>query len=87
MRISSMNRDILKSERSANRERPPLLDMLTKLGVSSTLYRAMPLLAGTLASRYAQAADVPNKRIVFMYLPNGAPLHRVNGCLNHKKQK
>ncbi len=68
-----MNRDILKSERSANRERRRFLDMLTKVGVSSTLYRAMPLLAGTLASRYAQAAGLPNKRIVFMYLPNGAP--------------
>ncbi len=59
--------------RRANRERRRFLDMLTKMGVSSAMFRASPFLAGTLASRYAEAAGLPNKRVVFMYLPNGAP--------------
>jgi hypothetical protein len=58
--------------RAHNRERRRFLDMLSRAGVSSALLKASPLAAGIFASRYAMAQNT-NKRVIFMYLPNGAP--------------
>ncbi len=60
-------------ERHLNKERRRFLDMVSKAGVSTALLKAVPLAAGVFASRYATAQDATNKRVVFMYLPNGAP--------------
>ena len=59
-------------QRAHNQERRKFLDMIARAGVSSALLKAAPMAAGVFASRHALAADV-NKRVVFMYLPNGAP--------------
>lgn len=58
--------------RAHNQQRRQFLDMIAKTGVSSALLKASPFAAGIFASRQAMAEDV-NKRVVFMYLPNGAP--------------
>ncbi len=60
-------------ERHNNRERRRFLDMVARAGVSTAMLKAVPLLAGVFASRYATAQAAANKRVVFMYLPNGAP--------------
>lgn len=61
--------------------------MLAKTGISTGLLRGAPLLGGVLASRYAQA-QAADKKIVFIYLTNGAPNGhwlpesptKMNGC-------
>lgn len=58
--------------RAHNQQRRQFLEMLGKAGATSALLKAAPFAAGIFASRQAIAADV-NKRVVFMYLPNGAP--------------
>ena len=60
------------SQRSTNLERRKFLDMIGRAGVSTALLKASPFAAGIFASRHAMAADI-NKRVIFMYLPNGAP--------------
>lgn len=60
-------------ERSHNRERRRFLDMIARAGVSTSLLKASPFAAGIFASRYASAQTSMNKRVVFMYLPNGSP--------------
>lgn len=60
-------------ERSHNRERRRFLDMIARAGVSTSLLKASPFAAGMFASRFASAQANLNKRVVFMYLPNGAP--------------
>jgi hypothetical protein len=65
--------DMKDTSRYINNERRKFLDMLAKMGVSSGLMRASALGAGLLANRYAEAASVMKKRVIFVYLSNGAP--------------
>lgn len=62
-----------RTERAHNRERRRFLDMVSRAGVSTALLKACPLAMGAFASRFATAQEATNKRVVFMYLPNGAP--------------
>lgn len=62
-----------RKERAHNKERRRFLDMVSRAGVSTALLKACPLAMGIFASRFATAAEATNKRVVFMYLPNGAP--------------
>lgn len=62
-----------RKERAHNKERRRFLDMISRAGVSTALLKASPLAMGAFASRYATAQETTNKRVVFMYLPNGAP--------------
>lgn len=62
-----------RKERAHNRERRRFLDMISRAGVSTALLKASPLAMGVFASRFATAQEATNKRVVFMYLPNGAP--------------
>lgn len=62
-----------RKERAHNKERRRFLDMISRAGVSTALLKASPLAMGAFASRFATAQAATNKRVVFMYLPNGAP--------------
>ena len=55
-----------------HRNRRNFLGLMGKLGVTSSLCRAAPLLGGLVATRHAHAMGEV-KRVVFVYTPNGAP--------------
>lgn len=59
-------------QRTANKDRRQFLDMVRKAGVSTALLKASPLVMSAFATRHAQAANGDGKRVVFMYLPDGA---------------
>lgn len=56
-----------------NTQRRRFFAMVGKAGVSAAALRASPFVAGIFANRYAQAAGVMNKRVIFVYTPDGAP--------------
>lgn len=67
-----MSRKNRSSSTLLNKNRRQFLDMLGSAGISTGMLRGAPLLGGVFASRYAQA-QATGKKIVFVYLTNGAP--------------
>ncbi|MDZ7923820.1 MAG: DUF1552 domain-containing protein [Marinagarivorans sp.] len=59
-------------DRLFNKQRRKFLDVVTKAGVSSALWRASPLIGGALINRAAEAAGATKRFIAFSY-PAGAP--------------
>lgn len=55
------------------RSRRDFLGLLGRAGVGSALLRASPLAAGLMATRSAHARPSEVRRVVFVYVPNGAP--------------
>jgi hypothetical protein len=62
-----------RTEKYINNDRRRFLELATKTGVTGGLLRASPLVAGLLANRHAQAAEAFNKRVIFVYTPDGSP--------------
>ncbi len=67
-----MNKIIERTNKQINQNRRKFLDMLGKAGVSTSILRASTLAGGIFASRFAEAQN-DNKKIIFVYLPDGAP--------------
>lgn len=60
-------------ERKANKERRQFLDLIARAGVSTSLLKASPLVMGLFAARYSEAQGNNEKRVVFLYQPDGSP--------------
>lgn len=67
-----MNKIVERTNKQINKDRRKFLDMLGKAGVSTSILKASTLAGGIFASRFAEAQD-DNKKIIFVYLPDGAP--------------
>ena len=67
-----MNKTLERTQKHINQERRKFLDMLGKAGVSTSILKASTIAGGIFASRYAEAQE-NNRKIIFIYLPDGAP--------------
>ena len=59
--------------REFNKTRRKFLDMVSKAGVSSALWKASPFVGGAMVNRFAQAAEGTPKRFITFSYPAGAP--------------
>lgn len=59
--------------REFNKSRRKFLDVVSKAGVSSALWKASPFVGGAMVNRYAQAAEGTPKRFIAFSYPAGAP--------------
>lgn len=64
-------RDLVRRGDTYRKDRRKFLDMMGRTGISSSILKAFPAIAGIVASRQAVAAD--SKRAVFCYINSGAP--------------
>lgn len=60
-------------DRKFNRQRRKFLDMVSKAGISSALWRASPFVGGAMVNRFAEAAGETPKRFLTFNHPAGAP--------------
>ena len=60
-------------DRKFNKQRRKFLDMVTKAGISTALWRASPFVGGAMVNRFAEAAGETPKRFLTFNHPAGAP--------------
>ncbi|BCD98130.1 DUF1552 domain-containing protein [Marinagarivorans cellulosilyticus] len=66
-----MNKITERRMKNINRDRRQFIEKLGKWGISGSLLRASPMVAGMMYSRFAQAQD--DRKFVLIYQPNGSP--------------
>lgn len=53
-------------------DRRSFMNIIAKSGISAGLLKTIPLLGGVMSARHAMAADLTNKRVVFLYIDSGS---------------
>lgn len=59
-------------DKTAINHRRRFLDMVAKSGISASILRVSPIVAGIMSHRYAQAAEATSKKVIFAFFPGGA---------------
>ena len=68
-----MNKRIYNPSELVQNSRRQFLEFIGKSGATGAVLKHMPILAGLMANRYANASNNPVRRVVFVYTPLGSP--------------